>query len=107
MTVHSLPRPVEVAVYSRPGCQQCRVTAQQLDRLGIPYDYRDVTQDPLWADTVTALGYQSLPVVTAGDMHWSGFRAAKIKRLAEIHGIAVDISDLDAMAEEYLAGGAA
>lgn len=104
MTVHSLPRPVEVAVYTRPGCQRCVTTANQLKRLGIPYRYRDVTTDPEAHAIVQSLGYQALPVVTAGDMHWTGFRAEKIKRLAEIHGVALDISDLDALAEEYLAG---
>jgi glutaredoxin-like protein NrdH len=96
VTIHAFPNSsVEVIVYGRPGCQQCVTTTRHLDRLGIPYLYRDVTDDPLWSDTVTALGYQSLPVVTAGDMHWSGYRNMKLKRLAELHGITTDISWLD------------
>lgn len=104
MTIHPFPSPVEITVYSRPGCQQCRMTTQHLDRLGLPYTYRDVTEDDEARDIVTALGYLSLPVVTAGDMHWSGYRHAKLKLLGEMHGITADIGPLDEDAESYLAG---
>lgn len=107
MTLHSFPRPVEITVFSKPGCQQCRTTCQHLDRLGLPYTYRDVTENDEARDIVTALGYLSLPVVTAGDMHWSGYRHAKLKLLGEMHGITADIGPLDAEAEAYLEDGVA
>lgn len=108
MTVYAFPNsPVEITVFSKPGCQQCAMTARHLDRLGLPYRYRDVTQDDEAREIVQSLGYQSLPVVTAGDMHWSGYRNTKLKRLAELHGITSDITWLDDDAESYLEGGVA
>ena len=93
---------LEIVVFGRPGCQQCTATTRHLARLGLPHTYRDVTHDPLWADTVTALGYQSLPVVTVGDVHWSGYRHERLKRLAEIYSSATDVAVLEPAATEYL-----
>lgn len=108
MTIYPFPNsPVEITVFSKPGCAQCTMTAKHLDRLGLPYRYRDVTQDDEAYEIVQFLGYQSLPVVTAGDMHWTGYRNTKLKRLAEIHGVAGDISWLDDAAAEYLEDGVA
>ncbi len=108
MTVHPFPNsPVEITVYSRPGRQQCTTTARHLDRLGLPYRYRDVTEDDDARAAVEALGYRALPVVTAGDMHWCNYRNEKLKRLAEIHGVTGDISWLDDAAAEYIRDGVA
>ncbi|OMC00894.1 hypothetical protein A5733_03385 [Mycobacterium sp. NS-7484] len=99
----------EITVYGRRGCQQCRTTTQHLDRLDLPYRYVDVDTDQAGADTVTMLGYRTLPVVTAGDMHWSGYRHAHIKRLAENLATAPDpaeAAELEAAAEQYLTEGA-
>lgn len=63
-----------VTLYSQPGCQPCRMTARALDARGVDYQVRDVRQDPEALAEVEALGYQSLPVVVAGDTHWYGFR---------------------------------
>lgn len=103
MSDHPFPTLVEISVYSRPGCQQCRTTTRHLEKLGLPYRYRDVTEDADAYNVVQALGYQSLPVITAGDMHWSGYRNEKLKWLAEIHGLNADIEPLDAEAEDFLA----
>ena len=92
----------EITVYGKPGCQQCRMTTRRLDHHNLPYTYIDVTTDPAGAERVTALGYTALPVVTVGDMHWSGFRLARLDRLAEVHATAPDLTALDAAAVAYL-----
>jgi glutaredoxin-like protein NrdH len=108
MTIHPFPNsPVEITVFSKPGCPQCMTTARHLDRLGLPYRYRDVTEDDEAREIVQSLGYKALPVVTAGDMHWTGYRNERLKRLAEIHGVTGDISWLDEAAEGYLQDGVA
>jgi glutaredoxin-like protein NrdH len=97
---------IQITVFGKPGCQECRMTTRRLDKHGLPYVYRDVTEDPEAHAEVVRLGYQSLPVVTVGDVHWSRFRLAKLDRLAEIHA-QPDVSSLDAVAERYLEDGAA
>ncbi|MEU1550253.1 glutaredoxin family protein [Nocardia sp. NPDC005745] len=90
--------PVEITIYGQPGCQQCRMTTRHLDRLRVEYTYRDVTKDQDARDIVTMLGYLTLPVVVAGDVHWSGFRDERLDRLAEIYAAAPDIAPLESAA---------
>ncbi|WP_342217183.1 glutaredoxin family protein [Nocardia wallacei] len=92
-----------VTLYGQPGCQGCRVTQRALAKAGIDYEYRDVSTDAGARADIEALGYRTLPVVVAGDMHWSGFRSDKLGQLAKAWGSAVDISELDGLAEQYLA----
>jgi glutaredoxin-like protein NrdH len=98
---------VPIKVYGKPDCSQCHMTTHHLDKLGLPYEYLDVTQDDDARDAVTLLGYRVLPVVVAGDMHWGSFRYDKLKQLASIHREAADVTELDGAAERYLADGAA
>ena len=73
-----------VTLFTKPGCQGCKATARELDKHGIPYASRDVTQDPEAHAHVQSLGYQSLPVVHAGDdNHWSGHRPDSIRGLLD------------------------
>lgn len=76
------PDAPNVVLYSKPRCGQCIATAKALTMRGIPFVKIDVTEDDNAAARVRDLGYQSLPVVTAGDMHWSGFQLTKIDQLA-------------------------
>lgn len=76
---------VVVEVFSRPGCQQCRLTKQVLDQRGIPY--RDIDVDRLGpdaADRLRDLGFLQLPVVRAPGMApWSGFQPGKLQALVD------------------------
>ncbi|MFE3051585.1 glutaredoxin family protein [Nocardia sp. NPDC059239] len=71
-----------VVLYSKPACGQCVATAKALTARGVPFVKVDITTDDNAADRVRNLGYQSLPVIVAGDMHWSGFQLNKIDQLA-------------------------
>lgn len=92
-----------VTVYGKPDCQPCRLTLRWLLNGGVAYTYRDVTEDEAARDEVALLGYRSLPVVVAGDIHWSGFRSSKLERLCEIHVSAPDFTVLESEAVQYLA----
>lgn len=70
--------PMTVTLYSKPACQQCTATKRYFDNHGIDYTVLDVTEDEAAYNTVAALGYQQLPVVVAGDNHWSGFNPMKL-----------------------------
>ncbi|MGW4124747.1 glutaredoxin family protein [Nocardia sp. NPDC004711] len=76
------PDAPRVVLYSKPGCGQCVATAKALENRGIPFVKLDITTDENAATRVRELGYQSLPVTVAGDMHWSGFQLTKIDQLA-------------------------
>lgn len=71
----------EITIYSKPNCVQCNATYQALDRKHIAYQIIDLTQDAQALEQVRRLGYQQVPVVVAGDKHWSGFRPDMISLL--------------------------
>ncbi|ERK14377.1 Glutaredoxin-like protein NrdH, required for reduction of Ribonucleotide reductase class Ib [Serratia fonticola AU-P3(3)] len=71
-----------IIIYTKPDCVQCNATYRALDRQGIDYRVVDLTQDRQALNHVKSLGYQQVPVIIAGDDHWSGFRPDKIGALA-------------------------
>ncbi|NVK35987.1 MAG: glutaredoxin-like protein NrdH [Rhodobacteraceae bacterium] len=71
-----------VTVYSKPACVQCTATTRALEQRGVDYNVIDLTQDDDALETVQSLGYRQVPVVIAGDQHWSGFRPDKIGSLS-------------------------
>lgn len=73
-----------IVVYSKPACTQCDSTYLYLKRLGLEYDTIDITEDSKAAEYVVSLGYQSAPVVVAGDEHWSGFRMERLRALTAL-----------------------
>ncbi|MFE3229314.1 glutaredoxin family protein [Nocardia sp. NPDC059228] len=80
------PDAPNVTLYSKPNCGQCVATAKALTARGVPFVKLDVAADENAANRVRDLGYQSLPVIVAGDMHWSGFQLTKIDQLAAALG---------------------
>lgn len=76
---------MKVTVYSKPDCVQCDSTKRLMDREGIEYTSVDITQDKEAYDYVLGLGYQAVPVVVAGEQHWYGFRAERVKGLKANH----------------------
>lgn len=70
-----------VTVYSKPACVQCTATKKALDRLGVEYNVIDISQDDDARQLILDLKYTSVPVVVAGDQHWSGFRPDLLSEL--------------------------
>lgn len=73
---------MSITVYSKPACVQCSATTRALDRKGIDYTVVDILEDAAAFALVQQLGYRQVPVVVAGEQHWSGFRPDKIGALA-------------------------
>lgn len=72
-----------VTVLSKPNCVQCVATTRTLDKMGIEYTKRDVTEDSDAFDLAIGLGYMAAPVVIVDgtDNHWAGFNPEKIAAL--------------------------
>jgi glutaredoxin-like protein NrdH len=68
-------------VYGKPGCKQCQFTTKVLEKEGVPFNYIDITVNPVAEEHVKALGYSSVPVVQVGDEHWFGFRPERLRSL--------------------------
>lgn len=54
---------------------------EQITMGDIEYSVFDISADHQARDYVISLGYCRLPVVVAGDDHWSGFRPDRIREL--------------------------
>lgn len=72
----------EITVYTKPACPQCDATKRHLDRQGTVYTAVDVSMDMEGLATVRELGYAAVPVVVAGNVHWTGFRPDLLNVLA-------------------------
>lgn len=72
---------MSITLYTKDRCVQCNATKRALDKLHIEYDTVDVAADDEALAHITGMGYQQVPVVEAGDAHWSGFRPDRIKEL--------------------------
>ena len=74
-----------VTVFSKPSCVQCDATKRRLDKLDIPHEVIDVTEDHAALSRVTSWGYQQVPVVhvktSTGEHHWAGYRPDLINGL--------------------------
>lgn len=71
-----------ITVYSAPGCAQCVGVKKSIESLGLAYKEVDVRADADAEQYIRGLGYQSLPVVVSGGLHFAGFRPDKIRQLA-------------------------
>ncbi|MCO4276044.1 glutaredoxin family protein [Pseudarthrobacter sp. HLT3-5] len=73
---------MNIVLYGKPGCQQCRLTALSLDKAGLNYTSVDLTTNDAALEYVQDLGYGQAPVVVVDDQHhWSGFNPTEIERL--------------------------
>lgn len=70
-----------IIVYSKDMCTQCDVTKKSLESKGFDFEVIDVMKDEGALNKVREMGYTSMPVVIAGEEHWSGFRPDKIAAL--------------------------
>ncbi len=72
-----------VTVYTKNNCVQCEATKRHLDKLDIPYEVINITNDIGALDKLISLGYRSAPVVIAGKQSGAGSVPDKIDKLAE------------------------
>ena len=95
---------IEVVVYTKPNCMQCKSTTRWLDKNNIPYRTEDAGRA---VDQLKAQGFSSVPVVMVnrgGDQikAWSGYRPDQLKSVPPLF----KPSDNDAVLTEwYWTGG--
>ena len=72
-----------ITLYTLPDCAQCETTKLYLEKNQLAYTTVDLSQNPKEYDVIKSLGYDRVPVVIAGDAHWSGFRPDKLYKLTK------------------------
>jgi len=78
---------MRIIIYTKDHCVQCTATKNALDRQGLTYQLVNLDSQPEAADSLKALGYRQVPVVMAGNDHWSGFRPDKIATLRPLPAV--------------------
>lgn len=72
---------MEVVVYDKDNCGECRKTEKLLDELGVSYETKNVSHDPDALAYIKELGFTQAPVVIVGEEKWSGHQPQKINAL--------------------------
>ena len=72
---------MQITVWSTPNCVQCMMTKRELDKRGIKYEAKDLTEHPDQLEAFKEAGLLQAPIVTTDIKVWSGFRLDKIKSL--------------------------
>lgn len=67
-------------VYSAPGCQRCRITAQRLQKMGIETTTVQIADHPDKADDMRARGELSLPLVEVNGDDGDYFRWTDMRK---------------------------
>lgn len=78
---------MEITMFSKPACTQCRATEKTLQRLGLEYEKVDVTQDMEAYRRAAGHGFTAMPIVEIvqdGEVvaAWSGYRDTHLRQLA-------------------------
>ena len=72
-----------VTVFTQPHSPQCDATKRQLDKLGIPFETVDLTENPSTLEQLQQAGFRQAPVVITPDSSWAGYRPDLIRELTQ------------------------
>jgi len=70
---------MQIKVYDKPDCVQCKQTQRLLDQAGVEYETASIADSPELEELIAEKGYASAPIVIFGDSSWSGFRIDKLR----------------------------
>lgn len=74
---------MNVIVWTKPVCQQCRMVKHRLTAAGVPFEERDLTAPEAANDLehFRSLGYTSAPITEYGPLAVPGFIPAEIDQV--------------------------
>lgn len=73
----------DVTVYWMQGCGPCGQTKRWLEKEGVEFDAVELKTTEDFENLIHPMGYKQVPVVVAGEDHWSGFRINRLKELVK------------------------
>lgn len=62
-----------VTVFTKPHCAQCDATRREFDKLGLPYEVVDLSENPSTREQLQQAGFRDSPVVITPVSSWSGY----------------------------------
>jgi glutaredoxin-like protein NrdH len=76
---------MNIEVWTKPDCVQCKYTKQLLDEKGLPYTEIDASPGTAAYGELQAKGVTAYPYVVAGNQSWAGYHRDKLRGLAIAH----------------------
>ncbi len=70
-----------VTVYSKNNCMQCKMVKKWLGEHDVAFDEINIDEQPEYIQTVIDMGFRAAPVVTKGEISFSGFRPGELAKL--------------------------
>jgi glutaredoxin len=77
---------MNVTVYTMHGCNACNHAKDFLDRNGVKYTERNVSEDDKAREELLAMGYRAAPVIKVDNQAMLGFDAEKLKQFLGLKG---------------------
>ncbi|MFA9414549.1 MULTISPECIES: glutaredoxin-like protein NrdH [unclassified Streptococcus] len=71
----------KITVFTKNNCMPCKMTKKFLTENGVDFEEINIEEQPEKIDYVKSLGFSSAPVIEAGNIVFSGFQPAKLKKL--------------------------
>ena len=63
-----------VTIYTLPNCPACDHTKKWMERRGISYEVKRLSESVTAMELATVRGWTTAPIVIAGAESWNGFR---------------------------------
>ncbi|WP_053366427.1 glutaredoxin family protein [Bacillus sp. FJAT-27245] len=73
----------KVLVYTTNDCIECTMVKRVLEEEGVPFETRNISEDPLFKKEVEQYGFLGVPVTVYGDKAVKGFRN-ELKEIIEL-----------------------
>lgn len=77
----------QVVVYAMQGCPPCGMVKQFLTQLGVPFEVKDVTQDPVARQEFMRMGFRGTPVTIVDGEPIVGFDQARLSAALRSHRV--------------------
>jgi glutaredoxin-like protein NrdH len=71
---------VKAIVYSSTNCQFCKQLKTYLSEQNIPFEERNIDENPAYGEELSRLGIMSVPLTLIGEKQILGFNPARIKK---------------------------
>lgn len=71
----------KLIIYSKVACGQCNQAKMYMTARKIPFEVRDIEENPVYMEELLAYGVSSLPLITNGVTHMTGFNPLKVSEL--------------------------
>lgn len=77
-----------ITIYTAVWCGYCHAAMDYLDKLGVPYEKRDIEQDQAYAkESIEKSGQMGIPVIDVDGTIIIGFDRPKIDAALKEHGV--------------------